>query len=287
MFTIHLRNVISWRRIKRGLLHHFHKPRLDLLVWVLVVKLTPTYYRKLDQMMVDNGQYRELPSWRKAFKREWKKAAKTPIVMPLNDKYRPHSRKWVCTCPHFITSHFLLCKHLVQSVLAVPPVFFLEVKRNRTTPFWKHKLLVPLDASETDSDAHTLSSPTLQVEAEKLRLDSGSDEEQSEGEESDNDVVDTENGVMGGSTFSERMMDHIGLLQTFVDGLEYQIQFHDQRMLDRLEREGASFLRFAQSCISRERRMNSTRGVSPTTWETATASAMYYRTRPPVVDKDT
>ncbi|KAJ3779750.1 hypothetical protein GGU10DRAFT_280331, partial [Lentinula aff. detonsa] len=36
----------SWRRIKHDFLHHFHKPRLDLLVWILVMKLAPAYYRK-------------------------------------------------------------------------------------------------------------------------------------------------------------------------------------------------------------------------------------------------
>ncbi|KAJ3981411.1 hypothetical protein F5890DRAFT_1379224, partial [Lentinula detonsa] len=36
-----------WRHIKKDFLHHFHKPRLDLLVWILISKLAPTYYRKL------------------------------------------------------------------------------------------------------------------------------------------------------------------------------------------------------------------------------------------------
>ncbi|KAH9959718.1 hypothetical protein BGW80DRAFT_1131454, partial [Lactifluus volemus] len=36
-----------WRRIKHDFLHHFHMPRCDLLVWILVTKLVPTYYRKL------------------------------------------------------------------------------------------------------------------------------------------------------------------------------------------------------------------------------------------------
>ncbi|KAJ7210775.1 hypothetical protein GGX14DRAFT_363219, partial [Mycena pura] len=35
-----------WRRIKRDFLHHFHKPRLDLLVWILITKLAPKYYRR-------------------------------------------------------------------------------------------------------------------------------------------------------------------------------------------------------------------------------------------------
>ncbi|KAF8879755.1 hypothetical protein CPB84DRAFT_1714242, partial [Gymnopilus junonius] len=35
-----------WRHIKEDYLHHFSFPRLDLLVWVLVTKLVPSYYRK-------------------------------------------------------------------------------------------------------------------------------------------------------------------------------------------------------------------------------------------------
>ncbi|KAJ7336982.1 hypothetical protein DFH08DRAFT_656040, partial [Mycena albidolilacea] len=36
-----------WRRIKHAFLHHFHMPRCDLLAWILIVKLAPTFYRKL------------------------------------------------------------------------------------------------------------------------------------------------------------------------------------------------------------------------------------------------
>jgi hypothetical protein len=224
-------------------------------------------------MLNDNGRFRELPSWRKAFKHDWKKAAKTPITMPLNDKYRPDSRRWVCTCPHFRTSRFLLCKHLVQSVHPVPPEFFLEVRRNRTTPFWKHKKLIPID--EPTSDAHTSA-----FEGQGTQNRSTSDESGDEGDESDDGVVDTESGIGEGRTVRERMSDHISMLRDFANGLEYQLQFNDRRMLDNLEREGRTFIQFAQTCLSRERRMNSTRGSSPTTWEKESASAMFYRTRP-------
>jgi len=80
---------------KHDFLHHFHKPRLDLL------------------LLNNTGRYRELPSWRKAFKREWKKLAKTPIEMPIKPKYQPDIVRWVCICPYFVTSRFLVCKHLV------------------------------------------------------------------------------------------------------------------------------------------------------------------------------
>jgi hypothetical protein len=72
----------SWRRIKNDFLHHFHKTRLDLLVWILTVQLAPAYYRKLDQLLEDNGRSQELASWRKAFKREWTKLANTPTTVP-------------------------------------------------------------------------------------------------------------------------------------------------------------------------------------------------------------
>ncbi|KAJ7577209.1 hypothetical protein C8J56DRAFT_899293 [Mycena floridula] len=46
-----------WRRIKKDFLHHFASPRVDLLVWILVTKLAPTYYRKLDLILHPISQY--------------------------------------------------------------------------------------------------------------------------------------------------------------------------------------------------------------------------------------
>ncbi|KAG1835918.1 hypothetical protein DFJ58DRAFT_610693, partial [Suillus subalutaceus] len=36
-----------WWHIKIDYLTHFSKPRVDLLIWILVVKLAPTYYKKI------------------------------------------------------------------------------------------------------------------------------------------------------------------------------------------------------------------------------------------------
>ena len=55
----------SWQRIRCNFLQHFHKPSLDLLAWILVKKLMPTYYRKLDQQVHNMGWFCELPSWQK------------------------------------------------------------------------------------------------------------------------------------------------------------------------------------------------------------------------------
>ena len=273
----------SWRKIKRDFLHHFHKPRLDLLVWILVKKLAPIYYRKLDQLLHNTGRFRELPSWRKAFKREWRKLMNTPVDTPINPKYRPDSLKWVCTCPYFITSRFLTCKHLIQAIGPVPPTFYLEVKRNRTTPFLLHRILQPGGPNHPTSASSVGDSEA--VDENKTSPNVGDEELEDDDEDG---LVDTESGLAIGdrATFRERFTEHIETIRQFCGGLEYQLQFEDHRMLETLEREGASFLRLAQSCLSCERRMNSLRGSSPTTWERETAKAMFYRTRPPRRDVD-
>jgi len=125
-------------------------PRCDLLVWILITKLAPTYYRKLDRLLQEQGRYRELSSWRKGFKKTWRKLEKTPITIPLNDAYRPNVENWICTCPAFAISRFLVCKHLIQRMHIVPAVFFLEANRFREPPFWKHKSLKPLEGFDRD-----------------------------------------------------------------------------------------------------------------------------------------
>ena len=93
----------------------------------------------------------------------------------------------------------------------------------------------------------------------------------------------------GRTTYCETMKSHVDTIRDFCDGLEYQIQFEDQRFLDTLEKEGARFLRLMENCLSRERRSNSTRpgSIGPATWEQSTANAMFYRTRPIVSERHT
>jgi hypothetical protein len=249
-------------------------------VWIIVEKLAPSYYRKLDQYSCDIGRYRELPSWRKAFKRQWKKLAKAPISGTVNPKYRPDSQKWVCTCPYFVTSRFLVCKHLVQSIPPVPPTFFLEVKHNRTTPFWLHHVLQP------DSQPTPPVSPSPEGFG-PAKENNGNEFERYDDDDDDGDVIDTQSGTFRDrATFRERFLRKINTYHDFLDGLEYQLQFEDERMLETVEREGAGFWRLAQTCLSRERRMNTSRGSSPVMWDRETSNTMFYRTRPPCCDRD-
>ena len=144
----------SWRHIKEDYLYQFHSPRLDLLVWVLVTKLCPKYYKKLDDLITTTGRMRlaDLPSWRQSFKHDWRALENRDISTRVTDIYRPDVVKWVCTCPAYRISRFLICKHLVQLVKHVPTQFFRQVQRNRTTPFWQHPTLIPLDAASPTTD---------------------------------------------------------------------------------------------------------------------------------------
>ncbi|KAJ7758605.1 hypothetical protein B0H16DRAFT_1662308 [Mycena metata] len=244
-------------------------PCCDLLAWILIVKLAPTYYRKLERLLTDTGRFRELPSWRKDFKQIWRRHEKTPITLPVNPAYKTDTKKGLCTCLSMPTSRFLLCKHYVQGVEPVPPVFFLEVQRHRTPPFWRHPTLRPLGENPApDACPHDDAGGT-----DDMVVDTppGSDD-------NDDDLVDTPPGEDDRKTFIESMDEDIDLIMEFARGLKFQKQFRDQRMFQTLEREGAGFLRLGRACLGKEKRLKSTRGGVPSTWEAG--SAMYYRARP-------
>ncbi|KAJ7347419.1 hypothetical protein DFH08DRAFT_699484 [Mycena albidolilacea] len=277
----------SWRRIKHDFLHHFHLPRCDFLAWILVVKLAPSYYRKINSILTVSGRYRELPAWRQDFKRMWKKLGKKPITIPVNPAYKTDTKKLVCTCPSQSTNRFLLCKHIVQAVKPVPAVFFLEVRRQRTVPFWVHASLKPREDTAGDASSEsparvTEASGSLERAGDGDEDDSGDDGGDDGDDEEEEDVfVDMQKADEENLTFEETLDQHIDTIIEFANGLKYQRRFRDQRMLQALERDGGAFLRLARACLTKEKRLKSTRGgKTPSTWETSTSAAMYYRARP-------
>ncbi|KAH9023028.1 hypothetical protein EDB83DRAFT_2320208 [Lactarius deliciosus] len=267
-----------WQRVKEDYLQHFSLLRLDLLTWVLVTKLAPMYYRKLDIMLNDIGRYRELPRWRRDFKFEWNKAKRTPITMPLNERGTNRTS---------IDFHFLLCKHLVQRFQPVNPRFFLEVTQNRCLPFWLHPFLKPLPSEEESESGHPVAGGSngddkAHVEVYYHRQNTARNEIDDSNFESDDDddaaLIHMEDGrEFEKKTYKEKMETHIRLIRDFCNGLKYQIKFQDPQFLKTLEREGAGFLRLAQNCLNCERRMNSCRAGSLSTWEKSTTNAVFYR----------
>ncbi|KAF5374553.1 hypothetical protein D9757_012415 [Collybiopsis confluens] len=275
-------NEAHWRHIKHDFLHYFHKPRVNLLIWILTTKLTPTYQRKLHYLTEDTGRYRGLASWQKAFKREWKKLKSTLIILPLQEEYRPRVRHWVCTCPSQAPSRFLLCKHLVQGVEPVPDVFFLEVTRIRTTPFWVHPGLVPktgLPEGYLNDKIAPVAIPVDQ-QLDPQRQTEPPDGLESDEEEKDEYQIEAEFIQKNTNTYNKRMDHLLSRMHNFSLGLRYQKQFRDERFLNLVEKQGAPFFRLVDSCLEKERRQNMNRGEPTSTWDPRTMSAMYYRTRP-------
>jgi len=222
----------------------------------------------------------------------------------MNEKYRPDVKCFVCTCPHFVVSRFLLCKHLVQQFGPVNPRFFLEVTQNRCVPFWSHPLLIPLPSAEAEAgpshprETESDGDDKAQVDKYKwqnlarLVLDnpSSESEEAGNGDEDEDDEEDDEELVLvdmwenevssSKKTCKQEMEGHLHMLQEFSDGIEYQLQFQDPRFLKTLEKEGSRFFRLTQSCLSRKRQLNSSRTGSPTTWERSTSNALFYKAWP-------
>ncbi|KAI9090067.1 hypothetical protein DFS34DRAFT_585337 [Phlyctochytrium arcticum] len=231
----------------------------------------------------------------------WRKLETTAVPQPTNDKYQPDAHLWKCTCPSFVINRFLICKHLVQRVHRVPVVFFWEVKRRRTAPYWQHPSLRVIydDVDDDDNDEENgegLSDvrdvadeggciPDAEDHADD-EDDDQDDDDQDDDEESDSaqEEGEEDDGDDNQQTFEEEMTEICRVVSEFARGLEYQVQFRDHRMLSALKREGASFLRMARGALKKE----STRGRNATTWDsTATNGVMFYRARPSVTDQDT
>lgn len=64
--------------------------------------------------------------------------------------------------------------------------------------------------------------------------------------------------VLDPDKYHRRMRAHITNIRDFCDGLEYQLQFNDTRMLQVVETEGASFLRLVEDCLRKEGRLVTT-----------------------------
>ena len=239
-----------------------------------------------------------MPKWRKEFKSAWKKAENKQITMPMNKKYRPDIKRFVCTCPQFVISCFLVCKHLVQLFLPVSPLFFLKVTRNHTPPFWSHSALKPLeDGDNNDLDLED-QTPTGDGDGEgdgddnKAGVTGNNTMVNTTGieldlddlgiESDDSELVDTWEGIGGKArkTYKEDMHGNINLLWGFCDALEYQIQFGDPQFLRTLEKEGSRLFRLEKNCFSREKSLTSNRATYTATWERSTANAMFYQSRP-------
>lgn len=227
-------------------------------------------------MFLQNAtRYREVSAWRKSFRAEWRKCEDRAIgnAEHVEHAYRPDVKRWVCTCPAFLVSRFLICKHLIQLLHRVPTTFFRTAQRNRTTPFWKHADLVPLTEEVPDEPDNAVA---VAASFAEMRHDPDIPDDE------DDDFLDDDEPAWLASTATfEAEIDHdIALLEDFVAGLKHQRQFKDFRVVEAVRRQGAGMLRLAEALQKKEKNVQINGGRRQNTWSSETSSVMFFHPRP-------
>lgn len=177
-----------WQKIKHDYLHHFNRPRIDLVIWVLTSQVIP---QGLDRMeAIRKGDHRKATaSWRKAFKKQWKQLQNQEIKSQSIQKYHTNPTMWTCACEAFLLSRFLICKHIIHCYDSItdPVKFFTRVRRQRSGPFWVEDQLVlcseyrmletKTESQATDLDTESSSESDIDLETlEEDRLVTMEDE---------------------------------------------------------------------------------------------------------------
>ena len=183
-----------WKHLKRRDLSQFNRPRLDLVTHLVISNLLPRAQRTiaLATGKLRNGRAKALAPWQVEFKSQWiemgksneqqllerelqvrkgnlKGKAKVERLQQIMDEgtresgtYHTSTAKWTCSCPSYLLSRFLLCKHLVRLVnkeLHDKPLtdlhFFAKLQRDRKPPYYEipgiHTVNAP-DNSEGEED---------------------------------------------------------------------------------------------------------------------------------------
>jgi hypothetical protein len=153
-----------WKVLKRDFLYKFFRPRLDLVVFVIMEQVIPHNERKFDQIFVVK---REKADWRKAFKKEWKELS-TRVIN--NNAYLTDSNNWICGCPAFLISRFFICKHIVQQKGVVDALFFDKVHRHHQYPFVNTTSSQIIDFKQLTSHTSLQISTFEVVEDENLQV---------------------------------------------------------------------------------------------------------------------
>src|SRR6185312_4741817 len=137
-----------WKVIKHDYLYRFNRPRIDYVVFVLCEKVISAQITRLHQLA--NGRIN--PYWWENFKRTWKISATEDIAINVDERYYVDINRWICSCPAFLYSHFLVCKHLVQTIGEAPrQLLYSDFNRCTVYPFWSFKW-----KSGVDVDAHCI-----------------------------------------------------------------------------------------------------------------------------------
>jgi SWIM zinc finger len=164
-----------WKNIKHRDLAMYNRPRLDLVTHLVITNVLPRVMRTLEYVQGQRrvGRAKPLAGWQSDLRADWldmshvdehrliekelrwlKAPAKTKgrterLAEIAEEERRPHGtyhtslEQWTCSCPSYLISRFLICKHLVRlanTQLDDAPCtslsFFAELRRNHYPPFY-------------------------------------------------------------------------------------------------------------------------------------------------------
>ena len=164
-----------WRNLKHRDLQEFNRPRLDLVTHIIISDVLPRVRMTLDyiQNLRRIGRPKALAGWQTDFRADWvdmshsdeyrlvekelkwlKAPKKTKgrnerLAEIAEEESRPRGEylteidRWTCSCPAYLISRFLLCKHLVRKaneVLDNAPItsltFFANLRRQCYPPYY-------------------------------------------------------------------------------------------------------------------------------------------------------
>jgi hypothetical protein len=262
-------------------------------------KLMPTYTTLLKERLQFTGRNRRPEAWRAAFKREWRQCQVKPIPDRENPRYDPLPYRWVCSCPAFSVSRFLICKHLVQSVHIVPATFFHQVTRERSHPVWRHIELRPIDPPKPHDlqclPVRSLVLPSKEwagmgqegdLEANELDgLSDGSEDDagQSDVHSDEADITEEEDGDA-----TARIHERQAKLDSWAfrmydlgDLIAFNKSNADPHVLQSIEKNLKSAGKYHEKLKQKERRVNSQNSGPLSTFCKEFAALMFFTTRPP------
>jgi len=172
-----------WKQLKHNYLHHMLQPHLNLLVWILITKVTPEYIVHAEVLEDTHclGHSKPLSTYQKYFKSSWKQLMEASVSRII---YVTDVTTWTCNCGQQKYHSQHLCKYLVQSVQPPPMHFWCQIVHHCILPLYHHPALVsniegmevehpdPDEGSITGRDDHVwMGNPDMLVEGQWQEFD--------------------------------------------------------------------------------------------------------------------
>lgn len=198
-----------WKHIKHRDLKDFNHPRLDLVTHIVIKTVLPRVVKRLDYVrgLQRIGRAKVLAGWQTDFCADWldmgrsdehrlvekelqllKSSAKAKgrserLAEIAEEEIQPcgiyltEIDRWMCSCPAYLISCFLLCKHLVREaneILDNAPrtslVFFANLRRQHHPPFYS------IEGIHFQKPMEEIVQPKIRVLGQRQREDSTEEE---------------------------------------------------------------------------------------------------------------